>query len=73
MNEIYKTLKDHQGGPISNTNKEKISTIDEEFGIRIGDKFGIKFGINDTLSLCQLSIVIKEFLVFFLNGRVNCG
>ena len=49
MNEINKTLKDHQGEPISNTNQETISTIDEEFGIRFGDKFGI----NDTLSHCH--------------------
>jgi Fic family protein len=42
LNEIYKTLKDHQGEPI--TNQETVSTIDEEFGIKFGDKFGIKFG-----------------------------
>lgn len=46
LNEIYKTLKDHQGEPISNTNQETISTIDEEFGKIFGDRFGIKFGIK---------------------------
>ncbi len=58
LNEIYKTLKDHQGEPISTTNQETSSTIDEEFGIKFGDKFGTKFGtkfgINEKRILLML-------------------
>lgn len=46
LNEIYKTLKGHQGEPIANTNQETTPTIDEEFGTKFGTKFGVKFGIK---------------------------
>lgn len=50
LNEIYKTLKSHQGEELS---ADDTNPIDREFGI----KFGIKFGINDKqilLSLCTM-------------------
>ena len=48
LNEIYKTLKEHQGEELSTNDAEP---VDRQFGIKFGDEFGIKsgikFGIND--------------------------
>ena len=48
LNEIFKTLKAHQGEDLG---ASAIDPIDKEFGIKFGEEFGIKcgikFGIND--------------------------
>ena len=51
LNEIYKTLKAHQGEelPLSDTD-----SIDKKFGVKFGVKFGIKFGVNEKLLLILL-------------------
>jgi len=55
LNEIYKTLKDHQGAELPATDA---NPIDKEFGIKFGEefgtKFGIKFGINDKQILLSI-------------------
>ena len=38
LGEIYKTLKEHQGEPISG--------MDDEFGVKFGKEFGVKFGVK---------------------------
>ena len=51
LNEIYKTLKAHQGEelPLSDTD-----SIDKKFGVKFGVKFGIKFGVNEKRLLILL-------------------
>ena len=53
LNEIYKTLKAHQGEelPLNETDP-----IDKKFGVKFGVKFGIKFGVNEK----HLLILIDE-------------
>lgn len=41
LNEIYKTLKEHQGEEISD---DEYNSIDKEFGVKFGKEFGVKFG-----------------------------
>lgn len=56
LNEIYKTLKSHQGEELT---ADETNPIDREFGIKFGKefgiKFGIKFGINDKQILLSLN------------------
>ena len=48
LNEIYKTLKEHQGEELSTNDADP---VDRQFGIKFDEEFGIKcgikFGIND--------------------------
>ena len=44
LNEIYKTLKAHQGEELPLNEAEP---IDKKFGVKFGVKFGIKFGVNE--------------------------
>lgn len=57
LNEIFKTLKQHQGEFLPLTSDS--NPIDKEFGIKFGEefgiKFGIKFGINDKSLLLLLN------------------
>jgi predicted HTH transcriptional regulator len=43
LNEIFRTLKAHQGAELTTTDTDP---IDREFGIKFGEQFGIKFGIK---------------------------
>ena len=43
LNEIYKTLKEHQGEEISD---DEYNSIDKEFGVKFGKEFGVKFGVK---------------------------
>ena len=56
LNEIYQTLKAHQGEELITSDT---TPIDKEFGIKFGEqfviKFGIKFGINDKRFLLLLN------------------
>ena len=56
LNEIFRTLKAHQGAELTTTDTDP---IDREFGIKFGEqfgiKFGIKFGINDKRLLLLLN------------------
>ena len=56
LNEIFKTLKAHQGEDLG---ASAIDPIDKEFGIKFGEefgiKYGIKFGINDKRLLLLLN------------------
>ena len=51
LGEIYKTLKEHQGNPLPNTEDE----FDEKFGKEFGVKFGVKFGVNERKVLLLLA------------------
>ena len=51
LNEIYKTLKEHQGSPLLNTEDE----FDAKFGKEFGVKFGVKFGVNERKVLLLLA------------------
>ena len=56
LNEIYKTLKAHQGEELTINNN---NPIEKEFGIKFGEefgiKYGIKFGINEKTLLLMLN------------------
>ena len=56
LNEIYKTLKAHQGEeiPIINNNPTG-KELGIKFGKEFGIKFGIKFGINEKTLLLMLN------------------
>ena len=47
LGEIYKTLKEHQGNPLPNT--------DDEFDVKFGKEFGVKFGVNERKVLLLLA------------------
>ena len=47
LGEIYQTLKEHQGNPLSNT--------EDEFDAKFGKEFGVKFGVNERKVLLLLS------------------
>ena len=51
LGEIYKTLKEHQGSPLLNTEDE----FDAKFGNEFGVKFGVKFGVNERKVLLLLA------------------
>jgi Fic family protein len=51
LNEIYKTLKEHQGEPMPNIEDE----FDAKFGKEFGVKFGVKFGVNERKVLLLLA------------------
>ena len=57
LNEIFKTLKQHQGESLPLASDS--NPIDKEFGIKFGEefgiKYGIKFGINDKRLLLLLN------------------
>lgn len=57
LNEIYKTLKEHQGEklPASDTD-----SIDKEFGIKFGKEFGIKFGIKFGINEKSLLLLLDS-------------
>ena len=57
LNEIYKTLKEHQGEklPVSGTD-----SIDKEFGIKFGNEFGIKFGIKFGINEKRLLLLLDS-------------
>ena len=56
LNEIYKTLKAHQGEELSASDIDSIDIeFDKQFGKEFGIKFGIKFGINDKKLLLLLN------------------
>lgn len=58
LNEIYKTLIEHQGEPITNAQNipsENKAEIDRAFDEKIGKKFGVKFGVNEKMVLLLLS------------------
>ena len=51
LGEIYKTLKEHQGAPLPNT--------EDEFDAKFGKDFGVKFGVDErkVLLLGDLQLV----------------
>ena len=55
LNEIYKTLKSHQGEELPLSDVDPIDReFSEKFGKEFGIKFGIKFGINEKRLLLLL-------------------
>ena len=59
LNEIFKTLKAHQGEPLPDKvpnivpNNSEID-VSKKFGVKFGVKFGIRFGVNDKQLLLLL-------------------
>lgn len=51
LNEIYNTLKEHQGEPLLNIEDEFGAKFGKEFGV----KFGVKFGVNEKKVLLLLA------------------
>lgn len=51
LNEIYKTLKEHQGEELQ---ANGLNHVDEEFGVKFGKEFGVKFGANEKQVLLLL-------------------
>ena len=50
LNEIYKTLKAHQGEALPNKDDDFVARFGKEFGV----KFGVKFGVNEKQVLLLL-------------------
>lgn len=57
LNEIYKTLKEHQGEKLSVSDTD---SIDKEFGIKFGNEFGIKFGIKFGINEKRLLLLLDS-------------
>ena len=55
LGEIFKTLKEHQGNPLPNTEDEFDAKFDAKFGKEFGVKFGVKFGVNERKVLLLLA------------------
>ena len=55
LNEIYKTLKGHQGEELPTNDA---ASIDRQFGIMFGEEFGIKYGIKFGINDKQLLLLI---------------
>ena len=51
LNEIYKTLKEHQGEELPSGDA---SPIDKQFSVKFGQEFGVKFGVNEKQVLILL-------------------
>ena len=57
LNEIYKTLKDHQGEELKNSDANPVDKVfGAKFGMEFGVKFGAKFGVNEK----QVLILLDE-------------
>lgn len=57
LNEIYKTLKEHQGEKLTVSDTD---SIDKEFGIKFGKEFGIKFGIKFGINEKRLLLLLDS-------------
>ena len=57
LNEIYKTLKAHQGEELSINNN---NPIEKEFRIKFGEEFGIKYGIKFGINEKTLLIMLNS-------------
>ena len=57
LNEIYKTLKSHQGEELPTDNDDP---TDKEFGVKFGVKFGAKFGIKFSVNEKKLLLLLNE-------------
>ena len=51
LNEIYKTLKEHQGEELTSGDA---SPVDKQFSVNFGQEFGVKFGVNEKQVLILL-------------------
>ncbi|MBR6495399.1 MAG: Fic family protein [Prevotella sp.] len=57
LNEIYETLKSHQGEELPSDNA---NPIDKQFGVKFGKEFGVKFGIKFGANEKQVLILLDE-------------
>lgn len=57
LNEIYKTLKAHQGEELTINNG---TPIEKDFGINFGEEFGIKYGIKFGINDKQLLLLLNS-------------
>ena len=55
LNEIYKTLKSHQGEELPQDNAD---LIEKEFGVKFGVKFGVSYGIKFNRADKQLLLLL---------------
>lgn len=57
LNEIYKTLKEHQGEELQ---ANGLNHVDEEFGVKFGKEFGVKFGVRFGANEKQVLLLLDE-------------
>ncbi|MBR6445062.1 MAG: Fic family protein [Prevotella sp.] len=57
LNEIYETLKSHQGEELPSDNA---NPIDKQFGVKFGKEFGAKFGVKFGANEKQVLILLDE-------------
>lgn len=57
LNEIYETLKSHQGEELPSDNA---NPIDKQFGVKFGKEFGVKFGVKFGANEKQVLILLDE-------------
>lgn len=57
LNEIFKTLKGHQGEPLQDVATDN---VDRVFGEKLGDQFGIKFGIKFGINEKRLLLTLLD-------------
>ena len=57
LNEIYKTLKEHQGEELPSGDA---SPIDKQFSVKFGQEFGVKFGVKFGVNEKQVLILLDD-------------
>lgn len=57
LNEIYKTLKEHQGEELPSGDT---SPIDKQFSVKFGQEFGVKFGVKFGVNEKQVLILLDD-------------
>lgn len=57
LNEIYKTLKEHQGEELSTNDAHP---VDKQFSVKFGNEFGLKFGLKFGLNEKRVLILLND-------------
>ena len=57
LNEIYKTLKEHQGEELTSGDA---SPVDKQFSVNFGQEFGVKFGVKFGVNEKQVLILLDD-------------
>lgn len=57
LNEIYKTLKEHQGEELSTNDA---NPVDKQFSVKFGNEFGLKFGLKFGLNEKRVLILLND-------------
>ena len=57
LNEIYKTLKEHQGEELSTNDA---NPVDKQFSVKFGNEFGVKFGVKFGVNEKRVLILLND-------------